>query len=167
MKRSFIVLTIMMTSAFTYGASRVGGGTLSNDSDLYQMNLAPTFSTYELLPNEAVRLTGPIAFSSRSFGLPQLIQVYRFAESHAVVSSFDRAAVADFFVQQNAWQVLNHADPCVDIYKKKNSTAVTYVAAWGQKRGVTLVGQDTLLIESAIDQMLKSLQLWPGACLWK
>lgn len=164
--KPIIILAIMILSTFTHGASRVGGGTLSNDTDKYEMDLAPAFTQAELLPNEVVRLLGPTGITSMRFSAPQLIQIYRFEESNAAASATDRTALVVFF-NNNNWQIGNHTDICIDVYSKKTQSAVTYNVVWGNQSGATLVGQNTKLIEASIEQMIKSIRLLPGACSWK
>lgn len=164
--RSFIILTIMILSNFTHGASRVGGGVLSNDKDKYEMDLAPAFTKAELLPNEAVRLIGPAGLQPMTFGVPHMIQVYRFADSNAAARSTSRTHL-QAFLKQNGWQTGTHLNTCVDIYMKATNSAVTAIAVWGNQSGATLVGQKTNLVQASIEKMVKSIRLLPGACAWR
>lgn len=162
--RKIIVLAMMIVSAFTHAAGRVGGGKLSNDDDLYQTKLPAAFSEYEIF-DETVRLVGPMATLTTGVSSPQFIEVYRFVNESPIKGN-SRQVVEDFYTQ-NSWQKIGHTDLCIDVYVKKNVSAITYVAVWGNQAGVVLVGQNNKLTGQSINQMIQNIELLPGACSWK
>lgn len=161
--RIWILLSFTLISFLAHTASRVGGGKLSNDGDQYEMPMPGNFSDYEIY-GEVVRLKGPIVVSL-GFNIPALIQVSRFIDLSPVGSS-SREVIFEFY-ENNEWQYKKHNNFCIDIYSKETSSAVTYIAVWGNDKGVILTGQKNSLVENAIEEMLNKIELLPGACSWK
>lgn len=161
--RALILLCLIFISLLAHTASRVGGGKLSNDDDLYEMPISGNFSDYEVF-GEVIRLKGPIVVNS-GFSIPAMIQVSRFIDLSPIASS-SREIIFEFY-KNNEWQYEKHNNFCIDIYSKETSSAVTYVAVWGNDKGVILTGQKNSLVENAIEEMLNNIELLPGACSWK
>lgn len=163
--RKLILATLLLFAVNSIGVSRIGGGKISSQSSLFQMEVPQSFGPLE--QNGTVILAiGPIAFQAGQV-IRQFLQIREFTDYYKSLEKLDRGSVQEYFLR-TGWDIVPFAsNDCVDVYGYANSNSRVFAATWGEGKGVTVVGPNTGLVQITQEQILQSLNLEPGACSWK
>lgn len=163
--KKIIVATLLLFAVNSIGVSRIGGGKISSQTSLFQMEVPQSFGQLEQNGGVIIAV-GPIAFQSGQ-AIRQFLQIREFSDYYLSLAPLDRGSVQAHFVS-TGWDIVPFAaDPCVDVYAFSNANTRGFAATWGDGKGVTVVGPNTGLVQVTQEQVLQSLHLDAGACSWK
>jgi hypothetical protein len=167
--KAMIVAGLLAGGPFSWGISRVGGGTARSAKQGFTIEAPLFFSSVRILGEESARFEGmpSIGFgSSFGFGSPQFIDLLEFRTEYSKFVSLPRAVIEAQLLGEG-WTKVTTADPCLLALKKESDTAAYAIVTWGEGYGYVLVSGRSIQSKQAIDDMIKSTKLDVGACRWK
>jgi len=162
MKSVILALVLMALSAF--GVSRVGGGKVNSYASGFELEVPQEFLNMEQYPDVIVA-NGPMLISN-STPMLQFIQIREFKNYYAAQATLSRAEMETYFTSRRLVKLTGVPDPCMDAYAFDNRGTTGLVVTWGDGKGVTLTGPSSPLVKSAVESILQSMTLVPGACAW-
>ena len=169
MKPYRLSVLIVLSLSFTAAAvSRVGGGTLSNDENMFSTVRPADFLATVINDNGDVQLTSkaPVLGGFQN-GFPiqrQNVQVMMLSNVRPdLLTLNDRTAMIDLFASGN-WIRRRHPVACVEWFEETHGNALTSTLVWGGGRGVVMTGFSTGPTAAAVEDM--SMQLTTSGCGW-
>jgi hypothetical protein len=163
--KKLLVATLLLFAVNSIGVSRIGGGKISSQTSLFEMEVPQSFGQIEQNGNVVIAM-GPLAVQPGQ-AVRQFLQIREFTDYYLSIAKLDRASVQAHFVA-SGWDIVPFAsDDCVDVYAFSNTNTRGFAATWGEGKGVTVVGPNTGLVQVTQEQVLQSLKLDAGACSWK
>jgi hypothetical protein len=150
-----------------YAISRVGSREIGDLREGFVARVPMLFELIESLTEERIQLRSPTAVVGTADGWTEVrLQVSPLARDFSELTTLDRARLAAWAAAR-AWGPLDvTTDPCVAAYGRNSDTASFAVAAWGEGRGIVLIGPRGAIVNEKIRELLASLTLDPGACRW-
>lgn len=64
------------------------------------------------------------------------------------------------------WTKTTHLNACVDVYSRSSTNVTSVSLVWGPGRGIVVLGGVSVEATTAIDEIVKTLNLESGACGW-
>lgn len=147
--------------------SRVGGGSAKNPQEGFVTPLPAGFTEAAVDSEGNFQLYGPLRMGDYAGGPgPQIINIYLLRNQRPDLAGVtDRAAVvADYTAK--SWRRESHPDACVEVFSADRAGGLNRVVAWGDGKGLMLVGPPTPLVARALDELIRHLEIDPEACAW-
>jgi len=156
------LLGILFISAGAASAvSKVGGGTLSNETIGVMTRYSPSYNQIFIAANQDVQFFD----SNRNSPLPKFIRFHLLENAMPEwIGKADRTEFAGFF-SHNGWTSGSHQDPCVEIWVREEAQGINVVTSWGDGKGALIVTPKNNIHD--VRFLLLNLTLDPGACAWK
>lgn len=153
------VLLLPMAGAI----GRTGNG-LADDVDGFTAMVPAGYYIEQSMGDGNLRLMKPPI--PLMIGQPPTLELLRIVN---VFPQFANMSRMDIALEMGAgnWFQLPTYDPCVNAFGFRNGNVAAGVVIWGQSRGVEIRAQDTTDNWQAINVIVASLKLQPGACDWK
>lgn len=159
-----ISVIVLFISVCAFPVSRIGGGKVGSLSSNFEMEVAAPFTDLKQL-SETVLANGPPGIGPNGFS-SQFIEIREFREYFSEIENSSKLETQTFFAARG-WEQNQSIKTCVEAYAFENATATGAALTWGSGKGVILQGPATANVKIAIQQMIVTLKLLPGACAWK
>lgn len=173
-----LILCALLVSAQGFCISRIGNNRFGDkilgfdaripDNTISVRGSAET-SLLMQLTTESADVMSPLGTGIGAI-LPTLVQASAFSAMFPELASETRAEFQEKLHRSGAgWKRMELAGipSCVELYTVEATNAFTVLALWGPKTGLSLVASRGHTGHHAVEFILKSLQLDPGACQWK
>lgn len=174
MRRFFFLALILMMASSSFGIGRTGNKRppqgLIEVADTNEGFVAAVPAIYPLaepLANDNLRMRSVVNDGSTFSGTP-FIELLRLSTIFPQLKGMSRIDIANQLAK-DGWlhSSLNSSDPCLDVFVAGGNGVAAGLAIWGDSKGLLIRGLDGVLNRDAVDTILSTLQLAPGACAWK
>lgn len=156
----------LMTTLSAHAISRSGGGKLESAELGFIAETPEPYTRPNPLVNDGLRLwsdfvlSGGIGMSAESF-----VELRTIESEFPDLAKATRKGTHDMFAAIQ-WISKTHLDSCVDVYERKSSTVTSVAVTWAPGRGIVVLGGVSRVAVKAIDEVVATLRLTPGACGW-
>ena len=167
MKQLILSFSLLCLWAAPSGAvSRVGGGKVRSQSSGFELQTSQQFAQIKNIGAEAVRIEGPPVYIAGRGVAAQFVDITEFRSDFHDLADLNREELRQR-LSNSLWQELSSPHECVLTMKNANPQIAAVIATWGDGKGFVLKGQRLPDVERAVQDMLSTLQIDPGACAWK
>jgi hypothetical protein len=173
-----IMSGLLLAAPFSWGISRVGGGSVASLAQGYSLDAAPMFGAITILGPEMARFEGPMGlnfgggvrggggFSFSPFAGTPYIDLLEFRVEYPGFVKLTRVELRTELVR-DGWTEIKARETCLTAFIKESQTATFAIATWGEGFGYVLVSRKSNASRIAIEGMVQSTKLEGGACRWK
>lgn len=153
----------LIVSIDAMGVSRVGGGRIGDRRIGFEASFPRGYFETQDAGGGSIRLLGILHIGlNPETGLPA-IEIHPMSKTHPEFSALDRPALAAE-LEGKGWEKLAHSNPCIDVRVRRNSTAITAIAAWGREKAIAVLAPRGR--ERDLRTLIDSIELSTGACSW-
>lgn len=172
MKTRLLILIALLTlsAANSHGIGRTGnksahGIDVGDFQDGFIATVPNEYSYVESMGQDNLRMKAN-GMIPDSFGIPPAIELLRLVSIYPEFKGLHRDDIKNkLFADQ--WTSIPSSDSCVDLFYLTDSNTVAGLALWGDEKGLLIRAIDGKLNRKAVQTVLSTLQLDPGACAWK
>lgn len=159
--------------AFAFGITRIGNAKFGSDDLGFEATLAKPFIFLREIDDNGVLLV------SRGDGILRdgtTLVIKPLSAAIPAVETFTRAEFLSLFQgsprmramwRKVASQKDSNAILCMEAFVGVSGGRVWGVASWGSGKGIVFYGDDNSTLQTAVEAMLKSVQIEQGACAWE
>lgn len=159
-----ICFSILAFSSMTNAVSRVGGGKIQGSKSEFEMTIPYPFIQFDSYASNALRVSGPPAFTPAGGAFRQYIDIVEFSDEFSNLNISSRDELLQYFISRN-WE--NVSTDCSLHFIRDSGNVVAQITIWGTGKGVALKGISTADIATAMMTTTKSLTRPTGECSWK
>ncbi len=175
LRPNYLSLILLCGVAFAapraFPISRVGNSVIADPELGFQAQIPPSFFDVRNLGDGALRLTAPLAggvFFGPRVTTNATLDLYRLATEYPALPDTSRDGTLAYYQGLGAtWTLLQTPEPCVLALSAVNGATTTTVLSWGERKGVVIVGAPQAQVQAALAQLIGSLTLEGGRCVWK
>lgn len=147
------------------GIGRSGNGTIVDPKSGVTFGQPERFVKAEELPGGRLRLISYLVEPMMGAVGTPFIEISNFGFSLSGFAGLGRAELKARLLA-SGWVEKTGFPPCVDAYRQSGSGSLAELIAWGEGKGVVLVGPQSFQVKAALDEIRATLRLEPGACAW-
>lgn len=162
---AWIFILFFIPGAFA--VSRVGGGKVKSNSSGFEMTVPNAYARIEPYGQDKVIARGPQFFSANRGLVELFIRIAEFADEFpdAIPQTSSELALRFHLAGWSQHSTVNNS--CVLMFSRRSSSLTSYILTWGSGKGFVLNGPGYEDVDQAMQSMIQTLQLDPGACAWK
>lgn len=160
-----LILALLIGGAAS-AVSRVGGGTIADTTLGFSVQEPQGFGIVQQINSSSLRFVGAAGFTRFGASPAALaIEVHPLSQDFPELAGLNRKQLEENRSTQ-AWQTGARFNNCIDVYQKSSGTAQTSIVSWGPGVGIVIVASLSTQTVRSAEELLRSLQLQPGACKW-
>lgn len=168
-------LLLLMGAVFTapraFPISRVGNSVIADPELGFQAQIPPNFFDVRRLSQDGIRLSTSVPgmmFLGSFVPTNASLDLYPLASEYPDLPDAGRdEALAYFRGRGAAWTEISIHESCILALTAVNEGTTTTVIAWGERKGIVIIGAPQARVEAALTQLVDSLRLDGGQCAWR
>lgn len=169
--RIFVLFIISSLCVHAYGIGRTGNKTsqgyaeIGDTEDGFLAGMPPIYSIAQPMGAGNMRYRANV-FEATHPIVPSQIELLHLSSVFPEFQGQSRTDLNNKLIS-DGWVRLSSADPCLDLFQLSGNNTIAGLAFWGDSKGLVVRALEGHLNDGAVQAILTTLQLTPGACAWK
>lgn len=158
-------LTFFSALLFTFcswGVSRVGGGKVRSQFSGFELSVPDYFVLSDADSSKVRGSGGPLILRNGTV-TQEFFEISEVRSIFPMITSMSLENTKSFF---HVWSVVSHKG-CVLIFKLNGQNAFSYLATWGNGKGLVISSLESERLEKDLSSAIKEMIVQPEACAWK
>ena len=166
-KSKAVIAALLLTLAgiTTQAISKIGGKSIISPNNGFEIIRPIKLFQTQQLTEDRIRFIGMQLMTGTGLQ-PQMMELDAFANVYPSLAGMDRPPTHEYFLSKE-WKPTAAASTCAEAFVKSSDTALAYVSAWGEGRGIYIIVTNTVDGTSSLKEMISSLHIDENLCGWK
>lgn len=163
--RALVLGGALLCASLSHAIGRSGNGKIVGWEDGFEADSPSAYLLPKKMQEGGLRLARPFAMPGSS-SQDDHVDLRRLVVEYPTKANATRVEFVEAMLASGWRQVLSN-DACKESFGFESANIRASLVAWGADRGVVILGVDAPSVAFAIDEIVRTLVIDPGACSWK